>query len=456
MLRWRNHDRSKLLNAFFESYRGVPFGLRLWDGWCWSVAGAGHPECILVFDSPAGLEALLVQSSELALGEAFLAGEFDVEGDIFSAFEVAQYAFGHSKGGRRKLVQALTRLTLAAIDWLKNGPAHSIERDSAAISHHYDQPTAFFRPWLGDGLVYSCAYFNSPDDDLATAQKNKLELICRKLRLRHDNRFLDIGCGWGSLVLHAALWHNVYAEGITISREQEAIAAARIDAAQLTQSCRVDLMDYRLVSNHFAPFDKIASVGMFEHVGVNRLTDYFRTVHSMLRPGGVFLNHGIALAPSEGATGVIGLIERTFNRLPIWRRAQRSSFIDKYVFPDGELCTLAEATAAAEKAGFEVRDVENLREHYELTLRAWVRNLQQCKRQIVSKFSDRTYRIWLLYMAGSAAAFQRGEIAVYQTLMCRRDSGGSSLPLTRHDWYQVEEEDPSAYSEEQIFHAHQK
>jgi cyclopropane-fatty-acyl-phospholipid synthase len=193
------------------------------------------------------------------------------------------------------------------------------------------------------------------------------------------------------------------------------VASSRIDEARLTQSCKVELRDYRTLKDVALPFDKIASVGMFEHVGLNKLPEYFNTVREVLKPGGVFLNHGIARSHQS--------------------RARKSSFIDRYVFPDGELVTLTQALAAAESAGFEVRDVENLREHYELTLRHWVEQLQRNAEAILKCVSQSTYRIWLLYMAGSAAAFRRGDIGLYQVLLSRPDRGQSRLPLTREDWY---------------------
>lgn len=202
--------------------------------------------------------------------------------------------FSLSAGSSEKILETFSRLVLGVVQWWKKGTVHSVGRDRSAISRHYDQPVSFYRPWLGESLVYSCGYFESSDDDLALAQLNKLELVCRKLRLRPEDRFLDIGCGWGSLILHAASQHNVYAQGITISQEQAAVAAARIDSAQLTQSCRADLVDYREAPSRYAPFDKIASLGMFEHVGMQQLPRYFQTVYSMLKPGGIFLNHGIS------------------------------------------------------------------------------------------------------------------------------------------------------------------
>ena len=430
-------QRTKMLEEVFTGYGGIPFGVRLWDGWTWNSSPKHASKCTLVFHSPRSLRGLIARPSEITVGESFLTGDMDVEGDIFAAFEVAEYVFQRPRGKRRRFIETLSRLAIHTMDWFRKGASHSLKRDRAAISHHYDQPVEFFKPWLGDSLVYSCAYFESSSDSLATAQEKKLELICRKLRLQHEDRFLDIGCGWGSLILHAAARHNVYSQGITISTEQRQVALARIEANKMTQSCQADLLDYRLAPTQFAPFDKIASIGMFEHVGVKHLPDYFQTVTKMLKPGGVFLNHGIARATSEveRKTRLGRWIERNLMKLSWVRRARTSSFIDKYVFPDGELSTLSEALTAAESAGFEVLDVENLRAHYELTLRAWVENLQRCKAQIVEQYSELTYRIWLLYMAGSAAAFQRGEIAVYQTLLWRSDGGEPRIPLTRSDWY---------------------
>jgi cyclopropane-fatty-acyl-phospholipid synthase len=340
-------------------------------------------------------------------------------------------------------MEALARILSGIAEWWNHGSPHSLARDRSAISHHYDQPVDFFRPWLGDSLVYSCAYFRSPDDDLATAQANKLELVCRKLRLKPLERFLDIGCGWGSLVLHAASYHHVEAQGITISQEQAAVAAARIRTAEAEAAlhCNAELLDYRHAPGRFLAFDKVASLGMFEHVGMKNLPRYFRTVYDLLRPCGLFLNHGIAktqiAAPAEDPDKALFTrsIQSFLNQMPQLRRAQNSSFIDKYVFPDGELVTISEAMQAAESAGFEVRDVENLREHYELTLRAWVDGLQKNAGQLLKQVSETTYRTWLLYMAGSAAAFHRGDIAVYQALLSRPERGVSGLPLTREDWY---------------------
>jgi cyclopropane-fatty-acyl-phospholipid synthase len=431
-------QRATMLELLFAGYDGPAFSIRLWDGWSWSSSQRDSPRCTLVIRSADALDAMMVRPSEVTLGEAYLAKDIDVEGDIFAVFAMAEHVFRSPKGARRRVLEAASRALSGIADWWGKGRRHSMARDRFAISHHYDQPVDFYRPWLGESLAYSCAYFRSADDDLATAQRNKLQLICRKLRLNRDDRFLDIGCGWGSLVLHAAAEHGAYARGITISREQAAVAAKRIEATQMTQSSGVELLDYREAQSRLGVFDKIASVGMFEHVGLRNLKQYFHTVHDMLRPGGVFLNHGIARADAvadRNTQAIDRLAIPLLQRIPLLGNLHRSSFIDKYVFPDGELVTLSDAMQAAEAAGFEVRDVENLREHYELTLRAWVEGLRRNAGALLKQVSETTYRTWLLYMAGSAAAFRRGDIAVYQMLLSRPEHGESRLPLTREDWY---------------------
>jgi cyclopropane-fatty-acyl-phospholipid synthase len=301
--------------------------------------------------------------------------------------------------------------------WFKHGSRYSLQRDRASISYHYDHPVVFFEPWLGQSLAYSCAYFRNAEETLEVAQEQKLDLICRKLRMQPRERFLDIGCGWGSLILYAASKYHVHAQGITLSREQEQVVRRRIEQASLAQHCAVELRDYRESEGAQQSFDKIASIGMFEHVGLKNLRQYFGTVHRLLRPGGTFLNHGITRSYSS--------------------RARKASFIDRYVFPDGHLVTLSQALEAAESKGLEVRDAENLREQYELTLRRWVEGLRRNSGTLLQHVSEVTYRTWLLYMAGSAAAFRRGDIAVHQVLFSRPDRGRSQLPITREDWYLI-------------------
>ncbi|MGA7887524.1 MAG: cyclopropane-fatty-acyl-phospholipid synthase family protein [Acidobacteriaceae bacterium] len=402
------------LGELFRDYDGPPFAIRLWNGWTWSSApGNGHaPACTLVLTTPKALQTLLLNPSQVSLGEAFLAKHIDVEGDLFSVFDVAEHILRRPVPLRQRLLRALGSLGYA----ITHGPMHSRRRDRASIAYHYDQPPEFFRPWLGPTLVYSCAYFQNESDSLDAAQEQKLDLICRKLRLHPGERFLDIGCGWGSLILHAAGRCGAEADGITLSREQAGVAEQRIAGSGLRDSCRVALRDYRELDPAQRTWDKIASVGMSEHVGLNNLPRYFALAYRLLEPGGVFLNHAIARAEHSAPRGT-------------------DSFIRRYVFPDGELVTLTQTITVAERAGFEVRDVENLREHYARTMRCWVEGLRRHRAALLERVPERTYRIWLLYMAGCAAAFRRGDIAVYQVLLSKPDRGDSRLPLTREDWY---------------------
>jgi cyclopropane-fatty-acyl-phospholipid synthase len=263
--------------------------------------------------------------------------------------------------------------------------------------------------------VYSCAYFVREDDDLASAQRQKLDYICRKLRLRPGERLLDIGCGWGALIRHAVRNYGVTALGITLSTRQAELADKEIRAAGLADRCRVELCDYRELQDRES-FDKLVSVGMFEHVSEGVLPGYFRQAWRLLRPGGVFLNHGIS---------------RPVNQPP--RRG--SSFVQKYVFPDGELVPIGTALVLGEEAGFEVRDVESLREHYVLTLRQWVRRLEEGHEAAIHASDEVSYRVWRLYMSGSAHGFRTGRLNVHQALFVKPEQGRSGLPLARADWY---------------------
>jgi cyclopropane-fatty-acyl-phospholipid synthase len=295
------------------------------------------------------------------------------------------------------------------------GSIHSKERDRQAITYHYDRSNDFYALWLDRRMVYSCAYFATPDDDIDTAQERKLDYICRKLRLQPGERLLDIGCGWGGLVMYAAQHYGVEAYGITLSQQQAELAQKRIAEAGLSERCRVEVRDYRDVNEEHS-FDKIVSVGMFEHVGQALLPTYFQQAWHLLRPGGVFLNHGIASVITE---------------------PQRESvFNQRYVFPDGELVPISTTLRAAETSGFEVRDVESLREHYALTLRHWVRRLESHADEARQLTGDVTYRIWRIYMSASIHAFVTGRNNIYQTLLVKPDRGNSHLPLTRADWYE--------------------
>ncbi|HIC89551.1 MAG TPA: class I SAM-dependent methyltransferase, partial [Anaerolineae bacterium] len=268
-------------------------------------------------------------------------------------------------------------------------------------------------------LVYSCGYFPTGKEDLDTAQELKMDYICRKLQLKPGERLLDIGCGWGGLVIWAAKHYSVETLGITLSKEQYTLAQKRIKDAGLADRCHVELLDYREVSPA-PPFDKLVSVGMFEHVGEDLLPTYFHKAWDLLRPGGLFLNHGIARQGEE-------------RKRPFWAQ---DTFTNRYVFPDGELVPISTTLTHLEKAGFEVRDVESLREHYALTLRHWVDRLEERREEACRFVDDVTYRVWRLFMSTSSYGFATGRLNVYQVLASKNGPGGASgLPMSRAGWY---------------------
>ena len=401
--------------------RQRPINMRFWDG---SVlpATAKAKAPTLVVHSPNALAYLLRSPGELGLGAAFVAGELDMEGDLeialgwrqqlrnarLSALDIARIVAAAVRAGGRTVLQRPSAFPGRAS---QRGRVHSLARDRAAIQHHYDVSNEFYRLVLGPSLVYSCAYFDSPQDTLEEAQERKLELICRKLQLRPGDRLLDIGCGWGSLLLHAAEHHGVHALGVTLSQEQAKLARERIREAGLQDRCEVRVQDYRELRGQ--QFDAIASVGMYEHVGRAELGTYVETVKSLLAPGGTFMNHGIT-------------------RLGGGEPTRRRTFINTYVFPDGELHPVTDILLELQRAGMEVRDVESLREHYTLTLRHWVANLTANLDAARREAGPERARIWQLYMAGSASAFALGDISVYQTVAVK---GGAPhrLPLNRRE-----------------------
>jgi cyclopropane-fatty-acyl-phospholipid synthase len=295
------------------------------------------------------------------------------------------------------------------------GHRHSRRRDAAAVSHHYDVGNDFYRLVLGESMTYSCARFINDDVTLTGAQQAKHELVCRKLGLdrRPGMRLLDVGCGWGSLSIHAAQRFGAQVLGVTLSREQADWANRRIEEAGLTDSIEIRLADYRSLNGE--EFDAISSVGMFEHVGSAQRAHYFETLQSLLAPGGRLLNHAIST--------------------PGGSKMAHRSFIGRYVFPDGELIDVGQVVLAMEQAGFEVRDVESLREHYAKTLRAWVANLQDHWDEAVALVGPGRCRVWLLYMAASAVGFDDGGLSVHQVLGVKPLPGGPSLmPPTRASW----------------------
>ncbi len=404
-----------ILDDIFSSYSGPDFAIRLWDGWRWTLRPNQPPVFTLVFRGPTSFYCMLFDANEWTLGAAFIDDDLDVDGDLIAAFSLVEHVLSQPLQWQYRLMQRFAAIGFGIQEFVRSGRKHSASRDKMAIAYHYDQPPEFYRPWLGRSLVYSCAYFRNEDDSLDVAQDQKVDYICQKLRLQPGDKFLDIGCGWGSLIMHAASRYQALSHGITISQRQTIIGNKRINEANLQERCRIELQDYRELSGNKDSYDKIASIGMFEHVGESKLPSYFQISHRILKPGGVLLNHGIA---------------RSENQHP-----RKLSFMDRYVFPDGELVSISKALQAAEQVGFEVRDVENLREHYAKTLRRWLKGLEEHKEMALSYVSKSTYRIWKLYLAGSVASFERGDLGLYQTLLSRPDHGRSHMPLTRQDWY---------------------
>jgi cyclopropane-fatty-acyl-phospholipid synthase len=409
------------------------FAIRFWDGRGFGVGG-GAPEFTLVIRRPGALRRMLLPPTDLAIGEAFVHGDFDVEGDIF--------AFA-------SLPDRLADLRIPTLAWLRMaarlsqlrdtrppdggrpaaslvGERHSVSRDTAAIRFHYDVGNDFYALWLGERMVYSCAYFRSPKASLDDAQLAKLDLVLDKLGLADGMRLLDIGCGWGGLLLRAAeRFPKVKAVGITLSERQHAYARERIAEAGLADRCQVHLLDYRDVAAGLGQFDRIASIGMAEHVGRRRMRDYFDAARRAIVPGGLFLNHAISEQPSRRLPP--GLVLGSLP-LPIGGR----SFIDAYVFPDGELQPVSEMLGPALQAGFEVREVESLRPHYARTLRLWVAGLEAHWDEAVAASGEAVARTWRLYMAGAAIGFETARLDVHQQLLALPDADGrSDVPEVR-------------------------
>ncbi|MDA8436747.1 MAG: cyclopropane-fatty-acyl-phospholipid synthase [Actinomycetales bacterium] len=423
-------DVARILHAAVGAE--LPLGIRCWDG---STAGDPGAPATIVFRDPRALRRLLWAPNELGLVRAYVSGDLDVEGDVFAVLDlpdVIERVARHDGIGltaRERLSAARTAYRLGAVGLppappseevrRRRGPLHSKERDAASVSHHYDVGNDFYRLVLGPSMVYSCAYWTQPPGgsySLDDAQRDKLDLVCTKLGLRPGMRLLDVGCGWGSLAIHAASRYGVRVVGVTVSQEQAALARQRVRDAGLDDRVEIRLQDYRDVVD--GPYDAISSVGMSEHVGRSRLVTYAQTLFDQLAPGGRLLNHAIA----------------SVRTLPPPARGERG-FIDSYIFPDGELTTLSTTLDALEQVGFEVRDSEALREHYGRTLRAWVDNLLPNWSEAVALVGEARARTWLLYLAACALAFEHGNITVHQVLAVRQgERGASGLPPTRAEW----------------------
>ena len=406
------------LHGLIRRYGGVDLPVRLWNGRRLGPASAPY---LILLNHPGSLRAMLWPPSDVAAGEAYVNGVVDIHGDMVEVI-AAGAALGTLSDAplwqKARVAQAILALprvpaALRGADGRAHltGRPHSPERDRQAISFHYDRSADFYATFLDRNLTYSCAYFDKPMGDLDFAQDRKHDLVCRKLRLEPGQRLLDIGCGFGSLLLHAGRHYGVRGVGVTLSRTQADVARERVAAAGLTDRIEIRLMDYREVGE---TFDAVASIGMIEHVGPEQLDTWFATARRALRPGGLLLCHGITLGDPNHV-----------------RLGSESTFVTAYVFPDGGLVPAWQAVRHLQQAEFELLDVEQLRPHYEWTLRRWIQRLEDHHDAAVAAEDERAYRIWRVYIAGSAYSFATGSLEVVQLLGRAPGSDRPPLPVGR-------------------------
>ena len=406
----------EIVGRLFSGYQGST-AIRLWDGTL--AHGSAEAPVTLVINEPEVVRELLLHPDLFRLVEAYLEGRLEVEGDFERLLELGDYLGGIELPLRRRVGLVKRALALPRGRGTQQGKSIRRWRDSRnncreTIAHHYDLGNDFYRLWLDPEMVYSCAYFASEEQSLAAAQRDKLDYLCRKLRLEPGQQLLDIGCGWGALAVWAARHYDVRVHGITLSEEQYRYARQRVRNEGLGEQVHIELLDYRDLPGEEV-YDRVVSVGMFEHIGIRNFPRYFGIVRRVLKPDGLFLNHGIT-SDSD------------------WEETPATRFINRYIFPDGELARISTVVEAMEEAGFETLDVENLRPHYTLTLRHWVRNLEAVKEEAIRTTSAATYRLWRLYMAGCAFNFHRGGIGVHQVLAGQRGKP-QPVPLRRDDLY---------------------
>lgn len=394
----------------------VPIAFDAYDG---SHTGPDRSDCRVIIRSPAALMRLVTSPGELGLGRAYAAADLEIEGDIFAALalrdRLASLRLNPAQLARAAALAAqsgLHRVPPAPGEARLHGRRHSRRRDAAAIAHHYDVSNRFYRLVLGPSMTYSCAVWAHPAVGLEAAQSAKHDLVCRKLALKPGMRLLDVGCGWGSMAIHAAKHYGARAVGVTLSARQAAWARDAVAAEGLAGRVEIRRQDYRDVAD--GPYDAISSIGMVEHVGTGELPRYFGCLHRLLRPHGRLLNHGISRPPQPRIRHAAGA---------------RRNFVTRFVFPDGELSELGQTVSRLQEAGFEARHVESLREHYALTLRAWVARLEGSWTDAVAEAGPARARIWRLYLAASALNFEAGRTTIFQVLAARPERGRSGFPL---------------------------
>ncbi|WP_046862379.1 SAM-dependent methyltransferase [Microvirga massiliensis] len=407
----------------------APVAIRLWNGETIRLSPDAPDDVVLAINDPGAIGRLLRRPRLASLVDLLAAGDFDIVGGTL--LDVAARAGTVNRRAFRSLDKKLVLKSLWPFLFAGRGnrsrsqayagAQHAQDRqgrdNKALVQFHYDLSNAFYALFLDPEMVYSCAYFPHWDASLEEAQVAKLDMICRKLRLRPDERFLDIGCGWGGLVCHAAQRYGVSAHGVTLSEAQFEFARAKIARLGLEDRVTVELKDYRELQG---TYDKIASIGMFEHVGIDNHGAYFTKLRDLLRPRGLLLNHAIT-RPAK---------RKSFRR----KRAEYAAIVN-YVFPGSELDHIGGSVASLERYGFEVHDVEGWREHYARTTRLWCERLFARRDEAEREVGIEKTRLWLLYLAGVSLGFERGTIGIFQTLASRRARGSSGLPPTRADLY---------------------
>lgn len=417
----------ELLRQLLHSCGSPGISVRLWDGSEVSHDSRCGGGCVIALRHPRALLDLLWRPSSLSAGEAYVRGDLDVEGDLETAIrEAERMQQSHlTWPARLQLVPPL----LSALRAIKRedrrghlegaqlvGPPASRSRSRHAIAYHYDLPVEFWETWLDAYLQYTCAYYRSEADDVETAQRNKMNYICRKLQLRPGERLLDIGCGWGGLLIWAARRFGARATGVTLSERQAAYARARVAQEGLSGQVAVELCDFRDYAAT-EPYDKVCGVGIIEHLGWERQAEYLRLAWRVLRPGGLFLNHGMSCSATAGIT-------------------TGPSFLRNYVFPDACLTPISHTIEMAERCGFELRDVENLREHYSKTLQHWLGRIEENAELVRGTADERTRRLFRLYLSGFAHQFSQARIGLYQTLLAKPLLGTPAVPMTRAGLYE--------------------
>ena len=409
----------------------IDASVRLWDGSVLPLGREVASPFVLTISSPGVIASLLRRPTLDRLIRHYAHGQIDIEGGSVLDFG-EQLAFKRTRKSLKKqkksdLFKGLWPFLLAPAD--KPGRGRDFAGDETGevragaankdfIRFHYDVGNTFYELFLDPEMQYSCAYFTNHSNSLEEAQRDKLEMICRKLRLRKGERLLDIGCGWGGLVCYAARNFGVEAHGVTLSEEQHGLARQKIAEFGLADRVTVELRDYAELTGQY---DKIASIGMYEHIGVKNIPTYLQSVKGLLARDGLFLNHAISRRAKKG--------KRKFSS-----RAEQRALL-KYIFPGGELDDIGHTVQAMEQHGFEVHDVEGWREHYALTTRHWCERLTARRAEAVALVGEETYRIWVAYLAGCSLAFSRGTARIYQTLASRQGKGASPLPPTRSDLY---------------------